>query len=37
MSSKFPDRLRAARQLRDLSQSDLADESGSAAIRRLAF
>ena len=27
MSSKFPDRLRAARQLRNLSQSDLAEKS----------
>lgn len=28
MSSKFPDRLRAARELRKLSQSDLADKTG---------
>jgi len=26
MSSKFPDRLRAARELRDMSQSDLAEK-----------
>jgi transcriptional regulator with XRE-family HTH domain len=28
MSEKFPDRLRAARQLRNLSQSELAEKSG---------
>jgi transcriptional regulator with XRE-family HTH domain len=28
MSSKFPDRLRAARELRKLSQSDLAEKTG---------